>query len=59
MADWVEEAVESASALANKRDTLEHKSDKQTLGDFLVEGGMVIGGLYVLGEVARQVGDSL
>lgn len=60
MSDWVEEAAESASEIpASKRDSLEHKPDKETIGDILVKGGMVAGGIVVLGEVAKEVRNAL
>lgn len=60
MSEWVEEAANKVSEIrASQRDTLEHKPDKMTLGDIAVKGGMVIGGLVVLREVAEEIGDAL
>ncbi|WP_167344092.1 TIR domain-containing protein [Haloferax massiliensis] len=60
MSEWVEEAVGSASVIpASKRDTLEHKPDKETLGDLIVKGGMAAGGIMILAEVAKEIGDAL
>lgn len=60
MSEWVEEAVENASEIpTGKRDPLEHKPDKETLGDLVVKGGMVVGGIVVLGGVVKDIGDAL
>lgn len=60
MSEWVEEAKESVSEIpAGKQDTLEHKPDKKGLGEQLVEGGLVIGGIVLLGKAAQEIGDAI
>jgi len=60
MSEWVEEAVESTSEIpAAKRDTLEHKPDKKGLGEQLVEGGMAVGGIMLLGKAAQELGKAI
>ncbi|WP_396611471.1 TIR domain-containing protein [Haloferax sp. S1W] len=60
MSEWVEEAVESRSAIpAEKRDTLKHNPDKKSLATQLIEGGVVVGGAILLARGVKEVGDAL
>lgn len=60
MSEWVEEAVASRSAIpVSRRKTLAHKPDKKTVGDLVVETGVVIGGIWLVAEAAKEFGDAL
>ena len=62
MSEWVEEAVESASAVPNSTQSNLHHRPERTEDTFLeavVEGGVVVGGVLLLAGVAKEAAKQL